>query len=319
MNGSDREQDYRLLIGTQPFDPKKVATHSRQRIAADARELSRRDVAARETTIVQFTSALTGSDAARLEAAYGLKFGRYIPNLAYLERLTAETVARLRDDFLVRVCIALDPALKLAPWIGGAGGQPTPGAPLELTATLFDDADINAVESALSAIGARDIHIVDDRPIGGRPHVRFVLDDPARLAPIAAANDCLEVEAIRFETWIVDKQKKESRPSGPQEGYELSRELLAMQARFGAAGVSDLRRSGRAKYRTSRIGHQLVREGWSVVATDNLTVQPVPGIEAGTPTIYSEAAQALRKLKRDNPVRAAGLRILRLSEVRIMA
>ena len=52
------------------------------------------------------------------------------------------------------------------------------------------------------------------------------------------------------------------------------------------------------------------------MATDDLTVQPVPGIEAGKPTIYSEAAQALRKLKQENPAKAAGLKILRLSEVR---
>ena len=41
--------------------------------------------------------------------------------------------------------------------------------------------------------------------------------------------------------------------------------------------------------------HRIAKEGWSIVATDDLTVQPVPGIEAGKPTIYSEAAQALQK------------------------
>ena len=198
MNGtvpserSERQQDFRLLIGTEPFDPREARTSARRRGAA---ELSERREAAREATIVQFTAALTWPDAVRLEAAYGLKLDRYIPNLAYLERLPAETIGRLRSDFLVRACIPLDPALKLAPWIADSV-QPAPGAPLELIATLFDDADISAVESALGAIGVRDVQIVDDRPIGGRVHARFVLDDPARLAQIADIDDVVWVEPV---------------------------------------------------------------------------------------------------------------------------
>ena len=94
---------------------------------------------------------------------------------------------------------------------------------------------------------------------------------------------------------------------------------MLQQARFGAAGNSELRRTGKAKYRTTMDKHKVVKEGWSIVATDDLTVQPVPGIEDGKPRIYSEAAQALRKLKQADPAKAAGLKILRLSEVREIA
>ena len=134
----------------------------------------------------------------------------------------------------------------------------------------------------------------------------------------ANADDWLEVKAIEFETMIVDKQKnavRRSDPEDPKDLYKLSPKLLGKQARFGAAGNSDLRRTGKAKYRTTMGKHRIVKEGWSIVATDDLTVQPVPGIEDGKPTIYSEAAQALRKLKQENPAKAAGLKILRLSEV----
>ena len=54
--------------------------------------------------------------------------------------------------------------------------------------------------------------------------------------------------------------------------------------------------------------YQIAKEGWSVVATDDLTAQ-------GEPTIYSEAEQALQKLKQDDPAKAARLTILRLSEL----
>ena len=42
---------------------------------------------------------------------------------------------------------------------------------------------------------------------------------------------------------------------------------------------------------------------------------PFSPIEGGKPVIYSEAAEALRKLKQHDPARAAGLKIVRLSEL----
>ena len=128
-------------------------------------------------------------------------------------------------------------------------------------------------------------------------------------------SDWLEVEAIKFETLIMNKEKNESRRSDPENLYQLSAELFGKQARFGAAGAAAIRRSGKAKYRSVVGKHRIAKEGWSIVATDSLTVEPVPGIEGDKPTIYSEAAQALRKLKQHDPAKAAGLKILRLSEL----
>jgi hypothetical protein len=128
-------------------------------------------------------------------------------------------------------------------------------------------------------------------------------------------NDWLEVEAIKFETIIMNKEKNESRRSDPENLYQLTAELLSKQARFGAAGAAAIRRSGKAKYRSVVGKHRIAKEGWSIVATESLTVEPVPGIEEHKPLIYSEAVQALTKLKLQNPAKAAGLKILRLSEV----
>src|SRR5437764_9329450 len=100
----ERQQDFRLLIGTEPFDPREADTRGRRQVTT---ELSGGRQTARQAMIVQFAAALTKPDAVRLQAAYGLKLDRYIPNLAYLERLPAETVGELRGDFLVRACIAL--------------------------------------------------------------------------------------------------------------------------------------------------------------------------------------------------------------------
>jgi Family of unknown function (DUF6603) len=131
------------------------------------------------------------------------------------------------------------------------------------------------------------------------------------------SNDWLEMQKIDYETWIVEKNREPRRNDRgtPTNRYELSAELLGKQARFGAAANCDLRRSGRAKYHTTIGKNRVAKEGWSIVATDELTVEPLPGIESGLPTTYSQAAQALRKLKQVDPAKAAGLKILRLSEL----
>ena len=134
-------------------------------------------------------------------------------------------------------------------------------------------------------------------------------------------SDWLEAKSIEFETWILDKgtnvaeSADEEDPQGVKLFYQLSPTLLGKQARFGAAGNSDLRRTGKAKYRTTIAKHSIAKEGWTIVTTDDLTVQPVTGVEAGRPMSYSEAVQELQQLKQQAPAKAGRLKILRPSEL----
>ena len=59
----------------------------------------------------------------------------------------------------------------------------------------------------------------------------------------------------------------------------------------------------------------MAKEGWSIVGTVDLKVEATPGVEAGKPASYEEAAQALRKLQQQQPLKAGGLKILRRSEI----
>ncbi|HEY0764290.1 MAG TPA: DUF6603 domain-containing protein, partial [Pyrinomonadaceae bacterium] len=132
-------------------------------------------------------------------------------------------------------------------------------------------------------------------------------------------SDRLEVKTIEFETWIMDSETGEARrseaekpqPQQPPLFYQLNHTLLLQQARFGAAGSSALRRTGSAKYRAATIGkYQVTKEGWSLVAADDLTKQPVR-----KPESYTEAVESLSKLQQQDATKAATLTILRLSEV----
>jgi hypothetical protein len=129
-------------------------------------------------------------------------------------------------------------------------------------------------------------------------------------------DDWLAVGTIDYDTILVGPEPDDPRRRAPPEPYALSPVRLGQQARFGAAGSSALRRTGRAKYRTTRGGkYKLVPAEWSIVAAADLSPQPAPGIAAGTPVTYAEAVQALRHLQQEDPAQAVGLKILRRSEV----
>lgn len=129
----------------------------------------------------------------------------------------------------------------------------------------------------------------------------------------------LEAKTIEFETIIIDKERNETRSDRGNQSkpkYQLHPELFAKQFRFGAAGTSDLRRSGRDKYRGATGKYKVTKEGWSIVATGDLSVQPVAGVEAGKTATYSEAVEALRGIKRQDLTKASGLKVMRLSELK---
>ena len=200
-------QDFNVSIGEESFDPKEQATRARRRATAakkrraevvDDSGLTAPEADAPEPTIVQFTRELSAEDIARLREEFGLKLDQYVPNLAYLERVAPETIVGLRRDPLVRASIPYYPELKLAPSIRGRGAQPTDETSLvhEFDATLFDDGDLGAVESSLVALGTRAIRTLDDRPVGGRARVRFVLDDLARMTQVADIEDISWIEPV---------------------------------------------------------------------------------------------------------------------------
>lgn len=130
----------------------------------------------------------------------------------------------------------------------------------------------------------------------------------------AESEDWLEVEGIEFETFIVDKKGSEPR-SGDTENrdnlYKLSIAQLGKQSRFGAAGRSEIRRTGKEKYRAVIGKYKVVKEGWTVISSD----ESVEEMEAGEATSYTEAAQTIERVKRENRTRATGMKIVRLSEL----
>jgi Subtilase family len=193
------EPDYRVFVGARTFDPKDEAPSARRQVSAARRRRAAvsgpapRDLGG-EPLLVQFTSRLGAPDIERLRSAYGLTFADYIPNLAFLEVVSAQAIAALRSDFLVRTTMAIDPAMKLAPQI--ESGPPAPGVEPVFAAVLLRGADASAVEADLTALGAHDVLIQDDRASGGGLVARFVLDDPTLTAQVADIEEVVWIEPV---------------------------------------------------------------------------------------------------------------------------
>jgi hypothetical protein len=192
------QQDFRLMVSPEPFDPAEA-------VPAEA--------GGPQATIVQFAALLSEPDIARVKAAYGLRLDRFIPNLAYLERLDAPTADRVRADFLVRAVSPFPQASKLSSDIPAT-------APLDLIAVLFDDADPDAVSATLATTGAHDLATADDREFGGRLRLRLTLDDTSKVAQVAAVDDITWLEPVpTISTNDVEAfQTIQSGTTGPQAG-----------------------------------------------------------------------------------------------------
>jgi hypothetical protein len=153
--------------------------------------------------VVQFARSLSAGDITELRDEYGLALDRYVPTWAYIERVGDDALERLRRDPRVRSCTPQDPAMKLDDATrAGRVSDNVPGPPgsgvaaAAFRATLVDDAEPDEVARALTGLGARDVRVLDDRPLGGRARIRFALDDPEKIPEVAAVEDIVAIEPV---------------------------------------------------------------------------------------------------------------------------
>ncbi len=69
-------------------------------------------------TIVQFKKALTREERAHIQTRYGLKLTDGVPEYAYLEAVTTETLRKMSTDPLLRESAPYHPAFKVSPTLG---------------------------------------------------------------------------------------------------------------------------------------------------------------------------------------------------------
>lgn len=140
--------------------------------------------------IVQVVRSLTVEEMARLRATYGLLLTAFVPNLAYIERISAETVEGLRKDAAIRAVAPYDDDISVSPTtrMSRADDDDT-GA---FTIIAFPDTDLAAARGALTDLGAESITVLDATRTGGETSIRLILD----------VHQLAAVGALPFVKWI---------------------------------------------------------------------------------------------------------------------
>ena len=184
----------RIRFAALTFDPL-----TERPIAPTIRPASAPAGAGPERVVVQFHRALTSDEQLKLKSEFGLTLRDYVPDHAYLERLTPATLARLLRDPLTRASVPYLAAFKVVPGIGEqefTTEERRAVKGLWITCVLFRDADPEPVAESLRALGARDVIIVDDRRHGGAPKINLILDSAALLAAVAELPDIKVIEEM---------------------------------------------------------------------------------------------------------------------------
>ncbi|MBA3259927.1 MAG: S8 family serine peptidase [Gemmatimonadales bacterium] len=149
--------------------------------------------------IIQFRKSLTREERARVQGRYRLTLTDYIPELAYLERLSPQTLDALTKDPLFRAAVPFRPAFKISADIGTlpsrAEARRDVGG-LLLNATLFPDADPRLVAAMLTERGATGVRVLDNRGLGGPAQVRLTLGSADLLPRVAEVGDVRWIEEV---------------------------------------------------------------------------------------------------------------------------
>ncbi|MFD9412500.1 S8 family serine peptidase [Streptomyces sp. NPDC059989] len=143
--------------------------------------------------IVQVTRPLTADQITRLRTTFGLRLTAYVPNLAYIERVSADTAMALRKDPAIRAVIRFEDGLSVSP---EAPTTPTDDDDIAaFTILVFPDTDLDAARDALADLGGKLITVLDATVSGGEKSIRLNLD-VHKLEAVGALPFVLWVEPV---------------------------------------------------------------------------------------------------------------------------
>lgn len=184
-------QQNSVSIAGHAFDPLLVQNHQ---IANNELDPS----AASRTWIVQFTEAADLQSTEFYRSNFGLRMTEYVPPRCYIERLSAATAERLRQDRGVRAVTLMTDDLKLSTAIRDdlEANEPTDARVVDVIA--FDalaDSVLSEVENLVQADDF--VAVLDDRSRGGAYLIRVRVD--SRTAAAIAG-----VDGVRFVHEVPD-------------------------------------------------------------------------------------------------------------------
>jgi M6 family metalloprotease-like protein len=170
--------------------------------------------------VVQFTRPLTREDRDALAGRYRLRLRDYVPELAYVERLSPSAARSLAQEDLVRACIPYEPAFKLDPELGHRrfDSKERRDAGVQLVVIGFDRADAKRLAEDINELGLSVAAVNEE---GEQRTPRLVvqaneLDDARRIAQLSDVRFVEEVGDVTLNngttTWVLQSNVTNSRP-----------------------------------------------------------------------------------------------------------
>jgi hypothetical protein len=183
--------DYRISVAGYRFDPLRGEPQLREELRAARRP----DRPAYH--IIQFNKSLTRAERARLQRSYGLRLRDYIPNLAYLERVSAQTLTALSKEPTFRASLPYHPAFKIDPQIGErkfVTERRRAVAGFLLLVQLFPEADVDAAARDVAGYDGRLLGRTDDSKKGGPKRLRVNVPGRLQIEAIARLEEVQWIE-----------------------------------------------------------------------------------------------------------------------------
>ncbi len=176
-----------IRLAGHVFDPLQESTVSQDVGPSDALN-GDAGSQARTFHIVQFAADTSAEKRAEIAARHGLRLDEYIPDRAYIVRMTPGEGRRLDGEREIRASRVLAGRHKISATIGQrryVSQERRESNRWFLWVRLATEADLTSVEASLDQIGATDRIILDDRPVHGSLRIRFKVPTGTDLLPLA--------------------------------------------------------------------------------------------------------------------------------------
>lgn len=168
--------------------------------------------------IIQFKHSLTRKQVELLKERFGLKLDHYIPNFAFLEKVSQSKVDSLKELVFFRWSGLYHPAYKISPTIGKRlDAADFADQPYEFRITLFPDADAVAVKNKVENLGLEVLNVWDDLKVGPK-RLKVKANDLSRLEDLARIDQVQWIEEfgriiLRNQTvsWILQTNVNNNR------------------------------------------------------------------------------------------------------------
>jgi hypothetical protein len=234
-NGDDEprtpaaELNYRVTLGGVTLHPAEQA-HRQRRPKAEADRRPPEAAGPSDTQLVQFVGDLTAADVERLRREYRLALTAYVPPFTYVERVVPDGVAQ-RAGPARAGSRSLPARVQARP--GSRGYQPEHPKEFDvderrLAAAHFDQ---GAIKRVVEVLAAREVVVLDDRPIGGSAVLRSVVDAGTALDPLTVLDDVRFIEPPRRR-----RHRRQRRPPSAPSSKAAAQDTRSRRRAFTARG-----------------------------------------------------------------------------------